>query len=223
MLQQSNVFHKKQNYLYLGIALIAVLGLLFLFRAYHFHLKYSLQREELLRKQKEEADLQSRLKAEETARLVTEQKLALVQKEQLQKEILAGALQVEHKNEILQNLKEKLSAQPGNGHPAKQIEKIMNEEMRMDEDFENVKSEFKDIHPDFFNRLQEQGSQKLTQLDLKYCAYIYMSFSSKQIASLLHIEPKSVRMARYRLKQKLELGKEDDLEKFIRSFENPMI
>lgn len=201
LLQQRNTFQKKQTYLYIGIAVIAIVGLLFLFLAYHFQLKYSLQRE--------------KLKDEEAGRLLAEQKLIQSQKEQLQKELLAGALQVDHKNELLQNLKEKLLTQ-ASSPSALQLEKIINEEIRMDEGFESIKSEFKDLHPEFFSRLQQKAVQKLTPLDLKYCAYLYMNLSSKQIATLLHVEPKSVRMAKYRLKQKLGLGKEDELDAVIR-------
>jgi DNA-binding CsgD family transcriptional regulator len=44
-----------------------------------------------------------------------------------------------------------------------------------------------------------------------------MKLSSKQIAALLHVEPKSVRMAKYRLKQKLGLGKDDELDAVIQN------
>jgi len=199
LLLQRNAFQKRQNYLYTGIAAIAVLGLLFLFVAYHFRLKYALQRE--------------KLKDEEAARLLAEQRLMQQHKAQLQKELLAGALQVEHKNEMLQNLKDKLLEQGGSS--PNQLEKIINEELRMDEDFGNIRSEFKDIHPEFFNRLQQNAGQKLTQLDLRYCAYFYMKLSTKQIANLMNVAPKSVRMTRYRLKQKLGLGKDEDLASFL--------
>jgi DNA-binding CsgD family transcriptional regulator len=49
----------------------------------------------------------------------------------------------------------------------------------------------------------------------KYCAYIFMKRSPKDIATLLNVEPKSIRMSKYRLKQKLGLGKDDDLEDYI--------
>ncbi|WP_354357892.1 hypothetical protein [Pedobacter sp. UYP30] len=236
LLQQKNSFQKKQTYLYTGISAAAVLSLIFLFTAYNFRLKYSLQREKLLKQEKDdanllaqlkqkeadrltlekqEAELQSRLKTEEAARLQAEQKLMTSQKEQLQKELMAGVLQIEHKNQLLGNLKEKLNASLGNGSAAGLLEKIINEEMRVDEDFENIKSEFKEVNPEFFGLLQRKAVEKLSQLDLKYCAYIYMKLSTKQIALLLHVEPKSVRMARYRIKQKLGLTKGEELDDFI--------
>ena len=203
-LQQKTIFQTRQTRLYIIIGLIAIIGLLALFLAYRFRFKYALQRE--------------KLKDEQAARLLAEQNLMQNQKEQLQKELLAGALQVEHKNEVLRTLKEKL-LEKTEAKPAKvQLEKIINEEMRMDEGFEGIRAEFKDLHPAFFNLLQEKANSKLTALDLKYCAYFYMKLPTKQIASLLNVEAKSVRMSRYRIKQKLGLGKEEELDTFLQEF-----
>ena len=236
LLKEQETFRRKQNFFYLGILIAALFGLVFMFRAYHFRLRYSLQREKFLRREneeanlkselkeqeaarlaleKQEAELQSQLRAEEAARLYAEQQLLKAQQEQLQKELLAGTLQVEHKNELLYKLKEKLSIHPGSEAVVKQLDRIVHEEALLDEDFEKIKSAFKDVHPQFFDRLQQKADGKLTSLDLKYCAYIYMKLSGKQIAALLHIEPKSVRMGKYRIKQKLGLGKEVVLEEYM--------
>jgi DNA-binding CsgD family transcriptional regulator len=42
-----------------------------------------------------------------------------------------------------------------------------------------------------------------------------MNLSSKEVASLTNVNPKSVIMHRYRLKKKLQLNKEDDLKNFL--------
>jgi DNA-binding CsgD family transcriptional regulator len=44
-----------------------------------------------------------------------------------------------------------------------------------------------------------------------------MSASNKEVANIFNVEPKSIHMARYRIKQKLQLDKEMDLETFIKS------
>lgn len=199
-LQERNAFQKQKTQLYITIAAIAIVLLLALFIAYRFKLKYARQREQL--------------KTEETARLQAEQELIQSQKENLQKEVMAGALQVEHKNELLQNLKERL-AKVADSKSTKQLDRILKDELRIDENFEDIRKELNELHPEFFNRLQEKADKKLTQLDLKYCAYFYMKLSTKQIAELMHVAPKSVRMTKYRLKQKLNLGKEEDLVDYL--------
>jgi DNA-binding CsgD family transcriptional regulator len=132
---------------------------------------------------------------------------------------MASVLQVERKNEILLNLRgavrEVVSKEKVTG--IKSIDKIINNGFALDDDFENFKMNFENVYPSFFTQLQQKADGDLTQLDLKYCAYINMGLSSKEIANLLHIEPTSVRMTRYRLKQKLALEKEEDLNSFINS------
>jgi DNA-binding CsgD family transcriptional regulator len=55
----------------------------------------------------------------------------------------------------------------------------------------------------------------LSRLDLKHCSYISIGLTNKEIAQHLGIAPKSILMARYRIKLKLGLGKEDDLDEYI--------
>jgi len=57
----------------------------------------------------------------------------------------------------------------------------------------------------------------LTTSDLKLAAYIRMNISSKEIASLLNISLKSIEMARYRLRKKLEIEHEQNLTAFLMS------
>jgi len=237
-LKESESLHRNQKYLYIGIAVALLLVLLFMFRSYHFRLRYSLQREKMLHQEKEEARLQTRLKQEEAllmeaekekaeliallkeeeaARLQTEQLVILAQKEILQKEVLAGNLQVEQKNKILQSLKNQLEENPGKDLNSSDVNKMLREHVYADKDFEAFKQDLKEIHPEFYNRLQEKAANKLTALDLRHCAYIYMKRSTKEIAMFLNVEPKSIRMSKYRLKQKLNLNKEDDLEAYINS------
>lgn len=69
----------------------------------------------------------------------------------------------------------------------------------------------------FFENLQQKAGHTLTRLDLKYCSYILMGMSNKEISVRLSIEPKSIRMARYRIKQKLGLDKDANLDHFIKA------
>ncbi|WP_394664879.1 helix-turn-helix transcriptional regulator [uncultured Chryseobacterium sp.] len=96
-----------------------------------------------------------------------------------------------------------------------QIFKAIDEGILVDDDFEKFRSNFNTIYPEFFNKLLDKANQNLTQLDLKYCGFILMKLSIKEIASQMNVEPKSIRMARYRIKQKLNLGKDEDLDRFI--------
>ncbi|MFD2582284.1 helix-turn-helix transcriptional regulator [Pedobacter vanadiisoli] len=212
LLKQSEKYARQQKYLYIGIAIASVLGLIFMFRSYHFRLRYSLQREKQLHLEKQDAELQMKFEKEEQARLKAEQLLLESQQQQLQKEVMANQLQLEHKKEMLFQIKEKLSE----NHQLN-INKIWNEELLLDNDFEEAKFQIQQVHPEFFSLLNQRAQQKLTSLDLKLCAYLHLKMDTKKIAQLMHIEAKSVRMSRYRVKQKLGLNKEEDLNLFLQN------
>lgn len=202
VLQERAAFNRRLNYIYIGLAAASLLALIFLFRSYHFRLRSSIQ--------------QQQLRAEEAARLKAEQELMQERQERLQKELLVGSLQVEEKKDLLYALRDKLDGQVEDLPLKGQVERMIRETERMDEDFELSKARLVDIHPEFFTRLQQQAGNTLTRLDLKYCSYILMGLSTKEVASRLGIDPKSIRMARYRIKQKLQLDKADNLDEVIR-------
>ncbi|MDO5608519.1 MAG: hypothetical protein Q4G08_08705 [Capnocytophaga sp.] len=210
LLSEQVKLRERQNLLYIGIIISAVLGLVFMFSSYHFRLRYSLEREKIIQSEKEEAELQTKLEKEEKARLKVEQDLMRLHQEQLQKETMATALQVQQKNELIQRIRNTLKE----GSPQK-VKKLLKEEEKISTEYEEIKMQLQSLHPDFFNRLNETANQKLTALDLRYCAYIYLKMSAKQIAQILHIETQSVRMFKYRLKQKFNVGKESDFDNFI--------
>lgn len=213
--KQEAAFSQKINHFYVILMIVGVISLFFLFRSYHFKLKTSQQQQLLLTSEKNEAELQASLKAEETARLKAERELMAERLDRLEKELLAGTLQVEEKNTLLKDLKEKLNSLDANDPLQKQINRLISKSYEVDKDYEELKAEFVDIRPEFIAKLQEKAENKLTRLDLKYCSYILMGLSNKEIASKLNVDPKSIRMARYRLKQKLNLLKEESLDKFI--------
>jgi len=214
LLGETAELRQRQNYLYGGLAILAMLGLAFMFRSYHFKLRYSIEREKKLSKEKEDAELNAemrvRLEKEEQARLKAEQELLELKHQQLQKEALANSLIIEHKNDMFKQIQSKLQ----DGNP-RDIQKLLREETLLNADFENIKLQIQQLHPNFFSQLIDKANQKLTPLDLRYSAYIYLQMSTKQIAQVLHIEAQSVRMFKYRLKQKFGLSKESDLESFL--------
>ena len=72
------------------------------------------------------------------------------------------------------------------------------------------------LHRDFNLRLTE-AYPNLTENEKKLANLLRQGFSSKYIASLMNITPKSVEINRYRLRSKLGLSRSDNLIKFIKS------
>ena len=72
------------------------------------------------------------------------------------------------------------------------------------------------LHEDFNAKLSE-NFPNLTQQERRLATLLRLGFSSKYIATLMNITPKSVEISRYRLRQKLGLEKGDNLVNFIKS------
>lgn len=72
------------------------------------------------------------------------------------------------------------------------------------------------VHEDFNQKLSE-AFPDLTPQEKRLATLLRLGFSSKYIATLMNITPKSVEISRYRLRQKLGLGKGDNLVNYIKS------
>ena len=72
------------------------------------------------------------------------------------------------------------------------------------------------LHKDFNIRLRERFPN-LTENEHKLANLLRQGFSSKYIASLMNITPKSVEINRYRLRARLGLTRKDNLTQFIKN------
>jgi DNA-binding NarL/FixJ family response regulator len=71
-----------------------------------------------------------------------------------------------------------------------------------------------DIHKDFHLKLKS-SFPNLTEFEKRLAGLLRLNLSTKEMAALLNISPKSVEVARYRLKKKLQLNKDQALHDFI--------
>ena len=94
------------------------------------------------------------------------------------------------------------------------IEKIVNRHLQVDQDWEDFKLRFENVHQGFFDRLHDKFPS-LTNNDLKLSVLVKMNFSIKEIGDMFGISPESVKTARYRLKKKLNLPSEQNLNDFL--------
>lgn len=131
-------------------------------------------------------------------------------------ELLSYTISITQKNQLLQELNEQVDTlNPGNNtKDIRSIKNTINAAMGSEENWEEFKTRFVQVHHSFFDNLKTAYPQ-LSPNDLRLCAFIKLNLSSKQIASLLNIAPSSVDISKYRLKKKFGLEKDDDLSNFI--------
>ena len=141
-------------------------------------------------------------------------------------ELSGYILNLARKNEMLENVKKgvfTISKAIDDNKPSITIkQKVMslisqiNHNIEHDKDFDVFQSNFNVLHSDFFNALEKRYSN-LTRNEKVLCAYLKMNLSSKEIASLLNITIRGVEVSRYRLRKKLEIDKDINLNDFMNS------
>ncbi len=132
--------------------------------------------------------------------------------------LMFSTVQMAHKNEMLTGLKDDLlKLQQQSGAPLGGVVRKLDAELRNEDHWKDFDIYFNQVDQDFFQSLLAKHPA-LTQNDLRLCSLIRINLSTKEIAFLLNISTRAVEQGRYRLKKRLELGKEEDLNKYITGF-----
>lgn len=160
----------------------------------------------------------------------SEEEMEKIKKEKLEeqirfknKELAMTTMNLLQKEETLNAIRQEVQ-KAGNkikdSQAKKEIKKIinhLNSNERFEGDWDNFSLHFDQVHHDFLKRLTDQFPA-LTPKDQKLCAYLRMNLSTKEIAPLLKISVRGVEISRYRLRKKIELDKEINLNAFMMQF-----
>ncbi len=92
---------------------------------------------------------------------------------------------------------------------------VIIENLSIDKERKSFDKFIKEINNSFYRNL-EKKYPGLTEGEKKLCSLLRLKLSSKEIASILNITPKSVEVSRYRLRKKMNFKKDDKLSKEIR-------
>lgn len=214
-LENRSILQNRQNYLLIAICLLILLTLLLTYKNYKKKMALQKNIALVLEKQNGESKAQVILEKEKQARLSAERKILKLENDQMQKEAMVNILQIDRKNELLENVRKELT----NSYQNTELQKSLKNEQKIEKSLNEAVKVFGDINPSFFIQLKEQSNNSLTALDLKYCAYFHLGLSAKEISQIFNVEPKSIRMTKYRVKQKLNLAKESTLEAYFESLE----
>ncbi|GAK94777.1 hypothetical protein JCM19298_352 [Nonlabens ulvanivorans] len=129
------------------------------------------------------------------------------------KELAISTMAMIKKNETLNELKEELNNLPKTVE-SKSLKKMLDKNLNSKQDWLTFEEAFNNADKDFFKKIKELHPS-LTSGDLRLCVYLRLNLSSKEIAPLLNISPRSVEIKRYRLRKKLDLSREDSLTSYI--------
>ena len=125
------------------------------------------------------------------------------------RELVSFLLQLSQKNELIAKAKNLLSKnKEGDTKTLKAtletIQVLLKSGSIQQLDWGMIENQIEKSHPGFLNRLKLKHPNTSAN-DQKLCCYVRLGLSSKEISGLLNITPKSVEIARVRLRKKLQL------------------
>lgn len=141
--------------------------------------------------------------------------------EKKHREIADYALLVENKNQLLllainEIERRRADFKVKNREAMDELLAKLRANIHIEEEWERFRLHFENVHPNFFSRLLEQAPD-LTPDDLRFCAFLCLNISAKDIARLMNISPEAVRQRIYRIRKKLKLPTNAELTALLLS------
>jgi len=141
------------------------------------------------------------------------------------KELAANIMYLLNKNELINNISEKLLEIKEQSAPSSQsaIQKVVldlqsNLQPELWQEFE---FRFQQVHEHFYKTLNEKFPD-LTPSEVRLCAFLKLNMTTKEISAITHQNAKSIDVARTRLRKKLNLtGTDHNLVTFLSQLDRP--
>jgi len=146
--------------------------------------------------------------------LITQRNLSEV--ELNKKELTLTALQLMEKDKLLGEIKDDLEKIQKDKNDVS-INKIRSTiQVNSKKKWEEFEARFVQINNSFYESLNKKHNN-LSRNELKLCALIKLNFSSKEMADILGVSADSINKARYRLRKKMDLTRDENLVTYINS------
>ncbi|NOQ91346.1 MAG: LuxR family transcriptional regulator [Flavobacteriaceae bacterium] len=126
------------------------------------------------------------------------------------RELAISTMSIIKKNEVLSSIKKELkniSCEPKEASP---IIKLIDKNINNVKDWKFFEDAFNNADKHFLDKVKN-SHPNLSPNDLRFCAYLRLNLSSKEIAPLLNISVRSVEIKRYRLRKKMNLAHDENL------------
>lgn len=159
---------------------------------------------------------------ERSLRVTKEKELLDLKLDFQNKDLVKMGLHLTEKQEWAQMLFNQIRLIKGNkgnkrAKEFKILEQKVEGQMRLNKEMAVFDKNMHILNSEYYLRIENQFPE-LTKSEKQLFNYIKLKFDSTQIAQLKNVETSSVKMLRYRLKSKLKLGKETNLDSFIHNF-----
>ena len=135
------------------------------------------------------------------------------------RELVSFLLQLSQKNELLKTVSNQLkkvylNKANNTNEQIHQLIELLETSSTLSLDWPMIENQVEKLHPGFLDKLQVKHSS-ISVKDKKLSAYLRLGLSSKEISGLQNITPKSVEIARVRLRKKLNLSTNTRLVNYL--------
>ncbi|NKI33064.1 triple tyrosine motif-containing protein [Croceivirga thetidis] len=194
----------------IAYVICGILGFLLLHSSYRRY--YRRKQEKLISKTQREMQLEKAKNERELIRLKNEQ---LNQRYKMKSnELAASTMSLIRKNNVLTEVKNLLKEKFDDEGELEGVYDIIDNSLNRNDDWELFQEAFNNADRKFLKKLKN-AHPKLTPNDIRLCAYLRLNLSSKEIAPLFNISPRSVEIKRYRLRKKMNLSHDENLTDYI--------
>ncbi len=176
----------------------------------YYRRRYKLKNKILLEKAQKELKLKE-LENSQIIMKLNNEKLR-VDIDSKSRELASSTMNIIKKNDFLNTIKTKLIN--GDGKNTLKVIKIIDKNLNNSDDWKMFQEAFNNADKNFLKKVKDKHPN-LTPNDLRLCAYLRLNLSSKEIAPLLNISPRSVEVKRYRLRKKMDLPHDSNLTNYI--------
>lgn len=146
-----------------------------------------------------------------------DKKTALNELENSKHELNYFTKALREKNELIQSIRQELSrirSSDADGDRISHINSLLNSSILTDDDWKQFRQLFEKVHPGFLVRLKEKYPE-LSPAETRLIVLIKLDVSQKEMADMLGVGYDSIRKTKQRLRQKLQIGVEDNLQEIL--------
>ena len=194
----------------IGYIIILIIIFLIVNKAYKEY--YTKQKQKIVEENKKKLELKQ-LESERAIMKLNNEKLRQ-DIESKNRELASYTMSIIKKNELLNTIKKELEKSEKQQKGLKDVERVIDKNLNNKDDWKHFEEALNNLDKNFLKKLKAQHPE-LTPNDLRFCSFLRLNLSSKEIAPLLNISVRSVEIKRYRLRKKLNLDHSDNLVNYI--------
>jgi tetratricopeptide (TPR) repeat protein/DNA-binding CsgD family transcriptional regulator len=134
------------------------------------------------------------------------------------KELTLNMMYLSEKNEFITTIARKLEGIKTDSRPENRliIQQLINElrKNNQNKSWAEFEVRFMEVHSDFYDALNK-AFPDLTPNEKRLCAFLRLNMTTKEISAITHQSVVSIKMARYRLRKKLDIDRDENLISYL--------